>query len=332
MCAGGEPLAAAASATVPGPSQGAQGQQGEADGPTAEFRALPASHDGATAFTVELHFSENIEGLSYTNGGRRAPPGDRGDCHRRATPQLHEQPELGSQGQAHAGQRHRRFRLPARACTETNAVCVDGEPLAAAASATVPGTPFTGTFGVSPAEHDGSTAFHFHLSAAPAVLSYKTVKAGLFAVTGGAITGARRLERNDDTGWEVTVQPAGAANVHLNSARIAIEELEAPDEQSTSSDHEGRRILPIRGGWHVVNYALYREYQSNKQAVDAARQRRLRERRQGRKRDVSRTSRSVAPEAEAEAEGDVLTAAAVSSAAPAAHQQQQQNSRPGCGG
>ena len=34
-------------------------------GPTARFSALPANHDGTTAFTVELHFSAEPEGLSY---------------------------------------------------------------------------------------------------------------------------------------------------------------------------------------------------------------------------------------------------------------------------
>ena len=33
---------------------------------TAEFLDIPESHDGSAAFTFELRFSENIEGLSYT--------------------------------------------------------------------------------------------------------------------------------------------------------------------------------------------------------------------------------------------------------------------------
>ena len=34
-------------------------------GPSARFSGLPANHDGTTAFTVELHFSAEPEGLSY---------------------------------------------------------------------------------------------------------------------------------------------------------------------------------------------------------------------------------------------------------------------------
>ena len=35
------------------------------EGPSARFEGVPASHDGTTAFTVELHFSAEPEGLSY---------------------------------------------------------------------------------------------------------------------------------------------------------------------------------------------------------------------------------------------------------------------------
>ena len=44
------------------------GQQGEPQGAalTAELRDVPASHDGAAAFTFELALSEDIAGLSYT--------------------------------------------------------------------------------------------------------------------------------------------------------------------------------------------------------------------------------------------------------------------------
>ena len=60
------------------------------------------------------------------------------------------------------------IRLPARACTETNAVCAGGRALASAISATVPGIPLTASFSGVPAEHDG-TAFEirFHLSEEP---------------------------------------------------------------------------------------------------------------------------------------------------------------------
>ncbi len=89
---------------------------------------------------------------------------------------------------------------------------------------------------------------------------------------------------------------ARAANVSLAQADKAVEELQAPDPDSTSSDQNGRRILRIPGGWKLVTYEKYREYRTQKQMVDAARQQRHR--------DVSRPSRGVAPEAEADPEVD----------------------------
>ena len=193
------------------------GPRSEGNAPTARFAGLPQSHDGATAFTVELHFSENIAGLSYTTvgngllnvtgatvtGARRLNPPSNQSWEVTVTPTQNGDITIN---------------LPARACTEPNAVCVNGKPLAEAASATVSGsTTFTGTFGASPAEHDGDTPFtvHFHLSVEPADLSYKTVHQSLFTVTGGQVTGARRLNPPSSQSWEVTVDPTGASTITM---------------------------------------------------------------------------------------------------------------------
>ena len=188
----------------------------EADRPTARFADLPQSHDGTTAFTVELHFSENIAGLSYKTvaGGLLVVTGATVTGARRLNPPSNQSWEVTVKPTQDSDIA---ISLPARACTETNAVCVDSEPLAAAAAAAVPGTPFTGTFGVSPAEHDKDTPFkvHFHLSVEPADISYKTVRDSLFTVTGGRVTGARRLDAPHNQSWEVTVDPAGAGDVTL---------------------------------------------------------------------------------------------------------------------
>ena len=107
-----------------------------------------------------------------------------------------------------------------------NAVCVGGEPLAQAAEATVPGAcstarhpevPLTATFTGAPAEHDGTSPFElrFRLSAAPAGLSYRTVQSGLFDVSGGTIGRAWRLQRGNDTGWGLRIEPSGFGDVTL---------------------------------------------------------------------------------------------------------------------
>ena len=165
---------------------GSPGARGEGDAFTARFGALPQSHDGSSPFTFELHFSEAPEGLSYTTvaGGLLDVTGTTVTKARRLTAGSNlgwEVTMTPSQSGDIA------IRLPARACTETNAVCVGGGPLGEAVSTTVPGVPFTASFSGVPAEHDGTAVFdiRFNLSAEPAGLSYRTVQNGLFDVTGG---------------------------------------------------------------------------------------------------------------------------------------------------
>ena len=108
------------------------------------------------------------------------------------------------------------IRLPARACGETNSVCVRGQPLAQAVSVTVPGIPFTASFSRVPAEHDGEAAFDilFHLSAEPAAgLGYRTVQNELFEITGGRIDKASRLVTGKNNGWSLRIVPSGVGDV-----------------------------------------------------------------------------------------------------------------------
>jgi len=81
----------------------------------------------------------------------------------------------------------------------------------------------------------------------------------------------------------------------------ALKNLLAPDPDSRTKEHDGRRIEPLEGGWRLLNYAKYRELRTKKQMADAMRQTRHRHN----KRDVSQqpvTSHDVTTEAEAEAE------------------------------
>ena len=52
---------------------------------------------------------------------------------------------------------------------------------------------------------------------------------------------------------------AHAAKVPLDAARSAIAKLLAPDPDSRTKDHEGRRIVAIDGGWRVLNHEVYRQ-------------------------------------------------------------------------
>lgn len=51
---------------------------------------------------------------------------------------------------------------------------------------------------------------------------------------------------------------ADLSRVTVDECRAAIAKLESPDPDSRSKDEEGRRILPIDGGWKLVNHAKYR--------------------------------------------------------------------------
>ena len=79
--------------------------------------------------------------------------------------------------------------------------------------------PLTATFEGMPGAHDGASAFAFELRFSEEVgLSYVTVRDALFAVTGGRVTGARRLARPSNRRWEVTVAPDSGAEVAISLA------------------------------------------------------------------------------------------------------------------
>ena len=69
-----------------------------------------------------------------------------------------------------------------------------------------------------PATHDGSTGFTFELrfSETPRKgFSYKVMRDHAFTVTGGQVTGARRLDPPSNVGWEIHVQPDGDGTVTI---------------------------------------------------------------------------------------------------------------------
>lgn len=55
---------------------------------------------------------------------------------------------------------------------------------------------------------------------------------------------------------------ADMARLTVEEARTAIEILSAPDPDSRSKVEDGRRIIPIDGGWMLVNHAKYRDLMS----------------------------------------------------------------------
>lgn len=49
------------------------------------------------------------------------------------------------------------------------------------------------------------------------------------------------------------------AGVTEEECREAIKVLEAPDPDSATKDHDGRRIAPIPGGWVILNHQVWRD-------------------------------------------------------------------------
>jgi hypothetical protein len=67
---------------------------------------------------------------------------------------------------------------------------------------------------------------------------------------------------------------ARASNVSLEEAQQAVDILSSPDPNSRSRVEQGRRIIPVAGGWKVVNLQEYRDKKSDSQwAVYKAEQR-----------------------------------------------------------
>ena len=102
---------------------------------------------------------------------------------------------------------------------------------------------------------------------------------------------------------------ANRARVPLEDARLAIAAFLAPDPDSRTKDHEGRRIEEIDGGWRLLNHAKYRELRSED---DRREQNRLAQaRHRARQKPAAGVStrqqskpRSAQAEAEAEAEAE----------------------------
>ncbi len=121
----------------------ARGIKRSSAGATARLWAVPTSHDGTTAFTMRLNFSGTPTGLSpatdaasvlLLTGGRvtsarQAPGGTGSSWEVTVTPD---------------GMGDVAIQLPARPCSETNAVCIGGQPLRAAVVASVRGPEITG--------------------------------------------------------------------------------------------------------------------------------------------------------------------------------------------
>ena len=206
------------------------------------FESPPERHDGKKRVTVQVAFSEPIDGTPETvgehgvdvEGGRvtsvRPVGGDApGGAGNR------------SAGGRNAGREDREvvweFEIEpdsdgdvtvsldaGRPCDEPGAICTaDGRSLAEEISTTVEGPdtgppPLTARVARAPAEHNGLMAFTLRLAfSEPIRMSGRRLRAEVVAVAGGRVTKARPVNGRKDR-WDLTVKPASRADVTVTLA------------------------------------------------------------------------------------------------------------------
>ena len=201
----------------------AQGAQEAAESPlTAAIHDAPESHDGQEDFTFELRFSEEPkEDFSYqtlrdhaftvkggTVAGARQMDGDSD------TPNIRWEISVSPDSNADVT-----VELPATEdCDAQGAICTDDDTmLSSPLEFTVKGPPLTASFESVPTSHNGSGEFRFRIAFSEEFsLSYKTLRDDhVFTVEGGKVTGARRLVKGSNIGWEIVVKPDSNGDVTI---------------------------------------------------------------------------------------------------------------------
>ena len=189
---------------------------------TAAIHDAPDSHDGQADFTFELRFSEEPkEGFSSltlrdhaftvtggtVEGARQLDGGS-------ATPNIRWEISVTPDSNADVT-----VELPATTdCEAQGAICTeDGTMLSSPLEFTVKGPPLTASFESVPTSHNGSGEFRFRIAFSEEFsLSYLTLRDDhVFTVEGGKVTGARRLVKGSNIGWEIVVKPDSNGDVTI---------------------------------------------------------------------------------------------------------------------
>ena len=222
--------------------------------PTAAFSGLPQAHDGETAFSLSLAFSEEVAADAATLQGGNGEPGALTVAG--GTVERLVQVEPGSS-------RHWTLRIEPDGedtvtvtlaaiadCAAGNAVCTgDGRALAGGVSGAVPGPSatvppatdaLTAAFREMPATHGGpgSEAFTFQVLFSESIkVSYRVLGGpDAFDVTGGSVSRSWRVNGRDELRG-VAVQPAGWDDVTVTLAPTA-----SCDEDGAICTADGRRL------------------------------------------------------------------------------------------
>ena len=103
-------------------------------------------------------------------------------------------------------------------CEAQGAICTEDDTmLSSPLEFTVKGPPLTASFESVPTSHNGSGEFRFRIAFSEEFsLSYKTLRDDhVFTVEGGKVTGARRLVKGSNIGWEIVVKPDSNGDVTI---------------------------------------------------------------------------------------------------------------------
>ena len=193
---------------------------------TASFKNVPSEHDGESAFTVRVAFSEALpqgskrqlrRAMSVTGGSKSTI--------RRVDDRL----DLWEVTVTPSGADEVTVSLASTgACGDEAALCTsDGRALTNPAPATVPGpeaeavVPLTASFRNVPSEHDGSSAFTLRAAFSEALPqgSKRRMWRGALAVAGGSKSRILRVNDRLDL-WEVTITPSGTGAVTVSLASV----------------------------------------------------------------------------------------------------------------
>ena len=196
---------------------------------TVSVESAPTSHNGSEAFRIRVAFSETPEsGFSYTTMRDHAFTVTGGDVTgaRRLVSGKNLRWEVTVQPSGNADVT---VELPVTTdCAAQGAICTDNdEKLSNSLNLTVSGPEATPPAAVvasaltvsvesAPTSHNGSNSFRIRVAFSEAPrpgFSYTTMRDDAFTVTGGDVTGARRLVSGKNLRWEITVQPSGNADV-----------------------------------------------------------------------------------------------------------------------
>ena len=211
---------------------------------TAAIHDAPESHDGQEDFTFELRFSEEpkegfisltLRDHAFTvtggtmEGARQLDGGS-------DTPNIRWEITVSPDSNANVT-----VKLPVTEdCEAQGAICTDdGRALSGPLKFTVKGPPLTASTVSVPTSHNGSGEFRFRIAFSEEFsLSYLTLRDDhVFTVEGGKVTGARRLVKGSNIGWEIVVQPDSNGDV-----TVKLPVTEDCDAQGAICTDDGRML------------------------------------------------------------------------------------------